>query len=44
MCGCVLDVVLEAIFLFFVNIGAYILAMIYNGARIVNSYLRSKTR
>lgn len=43
MCGCVLDVVLEAIFLFFVNIGAYLLAMIYNGARIVNSYIRSKT-
>jgi hypothetical protein len=43
MCGCVLDLVLEAIFLFFVNIGAYILAMISNGARIVNSYIRSKT-
>ena len=44
MCGCMLDVVLEAILLFFVNIGAYILAMFYNGARIVNSYIRSKTR
>ena len=44
MCGCVLDVVLEAIFLFFVNIGAYIFAMFYNGARIINSYIRSKKR
>jgi hypothetical protein len=44
MCGCVLDIVLEAIFLFFVNIGAYLVAIVFNGARIINSYIKSKTR
>jgi hypothetical protein len=44
MCGCVLDVILEAIFLFFVNIGSYLLAMIFNGARIVGTFISARGR
>ncbi len=44
MCGCVLDVVLESIVISFLNIGAYFVALFYNGAKIVNTYIKSKTR
>jgi hypothetical protein len=43
MCGCVFDVILDTAFLFFVQAGSYVVALLVNALRLVLFTLRGKS-